>query len=37
MYLLVRREDNIKIYIGNGMGAWAVLTWLRVGTDGGLL
>ena len=35
-----RWEDNIKMDLRNvgwGHGAWTVLIWLRIGTDGGLL
>jgi hypothetical protein len=33
-----RWEDNIKIYLQEmGCGAWNGLSWLRIGTGGGLL
>ena len=33
-----RWEDNIKMDLtGGGMGAWARLIWLRIGTGGRLL
>jgi hypothetical protein len=32
-----RWEDNIKTDLQEGGGAWTGLSWLRIGTGGGLL